>query len=586
MPLMTLSLSACLLGAAGALSMAPPRAAAAEENVPVLLPPSAVLRAQLAEQATAWPAALRIVVQSATTALLDAHDAAHAGLQAEVPRMRAAPSQWCPNSSYWEFVPDQVGTVSVQAPQATVPGVCFTSVAVTVLTNATHAHVSLAGSGATTPLCSDTFLLATAYTPALLEVGELNPSGAVDIAFSSASEALDVSLNGVRVFVMPCGTLGSVASILATVSLFVSSDDATLQASNIAFMTQRKLWPSATPFNTTVALDHTLLRSGTYLAITRLDGLDPLVAFGTMGATGHSALVVWDPSDGQLYVTESTDANPFGRVYWPPPYGIIRHNWTTWVALAQGANYHVAVLQPSAAVAAAFNETAFWQWYAGVAGMPYGYHTFAASFLDTSAPFANLPQPMTRDLVPVVFNALDGLLANGSAGVDIFSLFTWGLNKRLNASCTTFACVLDLMVANQRAGAAPSHVVAALAIPEDDAWKYGANYSLVCSEYAARGWKAGLSAAQGVWAAISAGEQTPKDNYQMAIFDGAFFDASNCPNGGLRAAAGGSYCQLMGPYTLALDGFNTIPLYPGINNYCPSQWPDPTRCPPGNITCC
>ena len=35
---------------------------------------------------------------------------------------------------------------------------------------------------------------------------------------------------------------------------------------------------------------------------------------------------------------------PPSAVYWPPPYGVIRHEWDTWMALAQQAQYHVAVL--------------------------------------------------------------------------------------------------------------------------------------------------------------------------------------------------------------------------------------------------
>jgi hypothetical protein len=43
--------------------------------------------------------------------------------------------------------------------------------------------------------------------------------------------------------------------------------------------------------------------------------------------TGHSAIAVWEGST--LYVCESTDKNPFGPIYWPPPYGVIRHEWVS-----------------------------------------------------------------------------------------------------------------------------------------------------------------------------------------------------------------------------------------------------------------
>lgn len=48
-----------------------------------------------------------------------------------------------------------------------------------------------------------------------------------------------------------------------------------------------------------------------------------MIAFGTGGLTGHSAIAVWetDPATGirTLYVCESTDKNPLGPVYFPPP---------------------------------------------------------------------------------------------------------------------------------------------------------------------------------------------------------------------------------------------------------------------------
>ena len=77
-----------------------------------------------------------------------------------------------------------------------------------------------------------------------------------------------------------------------------------------------------------------VVRSGDTLAVLKLDGLDPLIAWGTGGRTGHTTMAVWE--DGQLYVCESTDASPTGA-YWPPPYGVIRTPWERWLALADEA---------------------------------------------------------------------------------------------------------------------------------------------------------------------------------------------------------------------------------------------------------
>lgn len=214
-----------------------------------------------------------------------------------------------------------------------------------------------------------------------------------------------------------------------------------------------------------------------------------------------------------------------------------------------------------------------------------GYHSMLFSFLDTYAPFANLPQPVSAQAITVLLNAVDRLLGNGTAGVTVYSMLTWGLNVRMNTTCTTLECIIGTTVVNKAAGRAPASFVEAAAIPQDDAWMFGTNYSMVCSEFAAHGWKTGLQGAYSVWNAISAGEQTPKDNYQMALYDPARFTAANCP-GGLHTTPAGAYCQLMGEYVMYLNDYNTVPLYAGINNACPGQWPSYVRCPANDPTCC
>lgn len=62
-------------------------------------------------------------------------------------------------------------------------------------------------------------------------------------------------------------------------------------------------------------IDYHMINSGDFLAITRLDGLDQIIGYGTGGIAGHSTLALWFPEeDGtkELYVIESQDA-----WYWP-----------------------------------------------------------------------------------------------------------------------------------------------------------------------------------------------------------------------------------------------------------------------------
>lgn len=548
------------------------------------------LQNHIARKTAHLPDTLKNLVRSGLQPLLDARsDAAWQAGSA----LTSTDSQWCPNSSYWEFVPAMTATVSQAVPDAAWAGDgCFTSMKASVSFNSTGASVTLSGSGATSLLCSDTYLIATSYSIQVADVGALGPTATVGFAQWLPNEQQDVALNGLNIYVLPCGLLGTIDSVTKTVALFDSTNYTAMASSNLDFLTERNIWPSPLqPFGQHTAIDVNSIKSGDYLAISRLDGLDPMIMFGTGGVTGHSAVAVWQTvgSNRTLYVVESTDADPAGPVYWPPPYGIIRHEWHTWVALAQTANFTVSVLPLAPQYASVFNETAFWNWFATVQGMPYGYHTMLYSFLDTGAPLQNMPLPFTGPLLATVMNLVEqaGLLPNATAGVSVYSMLTMGLNKRLGTNCGSLACILATVNANKAAGTGPASFTEAVALPDNDAWIFDGNYSMVCSEMAAHSWRAGLGGAIPLFATqFIANEQTPKDNYQMAIYDAARFTATNCPGGLIASPSGnGNYCQIMGPYVQELNGYNSYAPYPNMNNGCASQWPTYGRCPNGEATC-
>lgn len=462
---------------------------------------------------------------------------------------------------------------------------CHAGVSAAVVVGAAGAHVTFTGASPADPLCSDFLLVATNYGLTPVALSPLDGSTATaDVPLTDPALALDVQLNGLGLFIMPCGFLGSLASLLATVALFDAPTDAELAANNAAWLRATGVWtPSVKPFNRSVTIDPSSLRSGDYLAIGKLDGLDPMIEWAIGGVTGHSAMVVRDPQ-GAPWVVESTDADPFGTHYWPPPYGVIRTPWERWVAQARAAAYHVSVLPLAAPLAAAFDLSAFWSWFASVEGMSYGYQTMLFAFMDVGPESANLPQPIVARSVTAVLNMAEasGLLQNASAGISVFNMITWGANKRLGTSCGTLACLIGVANANVQRGAGPRNLVDIMAIPDDDSWTFGGNTSMVCSQLTAHGLKVALGAAVPAYATIVAAEQSPKDNYQAAVYDPQRFTDANCP-GGVMA---GGYCQLMGAFTQLLNGYNSIPLYAGMNNHCPSQWPGYVRCPPGNATCC
>lgn len=73
-----------------------------------------------------------------------------------------------------------------------------------------------------------------------------------------------------------------------------------------------------------VEIDESLIKSGDFIATTRLDGLAPLIMYGTGSHVGHSTMALRFP-DGELYVVESTDG-----WYWPGS-GLEKHKFKDWI---------------------------------------------------------------------------------------------------------------------------------------------------------------------------------------------------------------------------------------------------------------
>jgi len=421
--------------------------------------------------------------------------------------------------------------------------------------------------------CNDWYVFANSYQNYWLDVAVLNNNRNVTLKNFKPDELRDLQQNGLAVLVMPCGILGTIESIVNTASLFIGPD---LDGSNRKFLLERGVWSSFDTFGKVQPIDKALIKSGDSIQVTRLDGLDPLIMFGTGGRTGHVVVAVWEGST--LYICESTDANPFGEQYWPPPYGIIRTEYSKWIELATKAQYVAALLPLAPEFQQKFNETKYWRWFREVQGMPYGYHSMLYSFLDTF-PMRNLPQPIDEAMLNWFVTTMDRLLPNSTEGVSIYALFTEGLNQRLGGFCGDMACI------SKKVNDLKTNLGVITAIPEQDSWRFdGGNFSMVCSIFVARAWIEGMNSG---WTEITGGEQTPKDNYQMKVYDTNRFNSLNCPIGLMSDPTGnGNYCQLMGKYKLPLNGYNTVPLYSRMNEKCPAQWPDYFRCPKETPQCC
>jgi len=296
-----------------------------------------------------------------------------------------------------------------------------------------------------------------------------------------------------------------------------------------------------------------------------LDGLDPMIAWGTGGHTGHTTMTLW--FGNELYVVESTDTPGGILTYWPPPYGIIHTPWQQWLTQALAADYHVVLLKLAPQYQKLFNETAAVNWFNTVIGMQYGWQTFMFGFIDTFD--RNLPKPITPQLFEMAMVFIQRLIPQQDLA-SVYDMLIMGLNHRFNSNCTVLQCIFDIIDPLNMA------LTGACAIPEQDSWTYFGNYSMVCSSFVTEMYKnAGIFGS--FVNQVQGTEHTPKDLYQLALYDGDWIRPSTC----VEADPALPYCQIMGKYVLTLPGWNSIVPYPYMNQNCSAQPPQYYRGPIG-----
>jgi len=146
-----------------------------------------------------------------------------------------------------------------------------------------------------------------------------------------------------------------------------------------------------------INLDESTIKSGDYFAIMRLDGLDPMIMYGTGSHSGHTVMAL--RFDGELYIVESQDAP-----YWPTAR-IQRNKFSEWITMAEEAEFHVAYMPLSAEMRETFNETAAQEFFFRTQGLPYGFHNFLFSWIDT--PEDNWPDLFPKHFAGPVFSLVE-----------------------------------------------------------------------------------------------------------------------------------------------------------------------------------
>lgn len=122
--------------------------------------------------------------------------------------------------------------------------------------------------------------------------------------------------------------------------------------------------------------------------------------------------------DDGLHIVESQ-----GAWYWPTN-GIQRTPWKKWLQQAKNADFHVLHLPLDDEHANKFNLTGAHEFFNQTVGLPYGYHNFLFSWIDTKED--NLPPILAPHMLPIIFSILESVAPSTT---DIF--FNQALNHRL-----------------------------------------------------------------------------------------------------------------------------------------------------------
>ena len=374
----------------------------------------------------------------------------------------------------------------------------------------------------------------------------------------------EIKLNGVKVYGFCLGFINTIKSLLTTFKAFYGGLGNDPKAKNPKFRPNvpkemeranlriMELFNHYTPErrnNTIVNFDKSIVKSGDFLLISRLDGIDPLIMMGAGGRSGHSAVCTW-MDDGDLYVIESQDG-----WYWPKS-GIQRNKWEDWLQWAYIADFNVALLPLKEEYRNKLNVAKANAWFENeMEGLPYGYHNFIYTWIDT--PYNNFPFFTTAEIAEFLFSVVSLVYPPLS---DLF--VTESLNIRLRTQNLTFQ---QVMAEAARQGKSLEDL---LAEPELEGVVYHDGLSYVCSCFAVAYWKAGGMFGDLDFSPLEFG---PKDVYSLDIFDKNFKKPQECIDDNPDLP----YCQVMGKFVLELDDtYSTIHPYAHMNERCSSQGPD------------
>lgn len=473
---------------------------------------------------------------------------------------------------YWRCFPTYIETAIPNGPEVQWSAPCFADSRAKLTTNTNGTYtLTLNLSKPTSLLCSDFYLFGTMEG---LKLESFFFQGTQEITWTPAKTArpaqlYDVAHRGIRIFRFIEDDLTLAADLLDTALLFEPmatkkpSDEAA--ARNLDFLTkyaQKFKMPKRAIQS--VPIDESLIHSGDFIGVIRLDGLDPMLAWAMGAATGHTTIAM--RVGGELYIMESTT----NGAYWPTN-GIQKTPYKQWIVQAREAGYNLVWAPLTVEQRNRFNVSAAYEYFTSVEGVDYGYYNMLMAWIDTLKDNYPCVAPhydmcLTQQHIELLLGVLDEIAPQIGD-----MLFGQAFNHRVGTHGLRLPEVLQ--IANEQG---MTNLAELAPIVEDDEWLYDIKRyndtvkapSMVCCVFVCHMWKSG-GLFDDVDREINCGEFTNADDYMMSILDTKFERPQQCVN----ADPENPLCQLEGEYSLNLLGHGSRDQSPHMAEKCPSMAP-------------
>ena len=409
--------------------------------------------------------------------------------------------------------------------------------------------------------CSELFIFHTAdhnFLQFIIFQGEHD----ITLKYITQDDKDEIKVNGIKLYGFCSGFVNTIKSALKTFKAYYGGMGYDPKAKNPRFRPNipkdmekanlriLELFNHYTPErrnNTIVNFDKSIIKTGDAFVISRMDLIDPMIMIGSGGHVGHCVVAAW--KDNELYILEAQDA-----LYWPRR-GIQKNKWEDWVKWANTAEFNVVHLPLRDEYRNKLNADKAWAWFENeMEGLPYGYHNFVFSWIDTEKD--SFPFITTNEFEELFFSLLSKFYP---AGFDL--LAREGLNFRLNTTNLNFQ---QIITEAARKGLTFEQL---MAIPEKEGLPYHDGVSYTCSCFVTAFWEHGDMFGD---IKLLPNEFTPRDLYTLDVYDKNFQRPQECIDDNPDLP----YCQVTGKFILELDNYSTVKPYSNMNERCPSIGPD------------